>query len=253
MSKIEVNNDGPIKTIILNRPEKRNALDQEMLDSLYEIFSEKVSIDARAIVLRANGPSFCAGIDLAERQRQPSIGAVSPVEKVFHAMEVNPLPIVSIVQGAAIAGGCEMALHSEFVVAAETAKFGMSLAQIGLAPSWFLTKKLLEVAGPVNTREILLLGDPKPSSWMLDKGIISRVAPDAQLEQEAGKIIQRLAINAPLSLKAMKALIIRELAFRDGIAHDDVDELVTAARGSQDAKEGIAARLEKRNPKFLGH
>ena len=129
-------------------------------------------------------------------------------------MEVNPLPIVSIVQGAAIAGGCEMALHSEFVVAAETAKFGMSLAQIGLAPSWFLTKKLLEVAGPVNTREILLLGDPKPSSWMLDKGIISRVAPDAQLEQVAGKIIQRLAINAPLSLKAMKALIIRELAFR---------------------------------------
>ena len=253
MSKIEVNNDGPIKTIILNRPEKRNALDQEMLDSLYEIFSEKVSIEARAIVLRANGPSFCAGIDLAERQRQPSIGAVSPVEKVFHAMEVNPLPIVSIVQGAAIAGGCEMALHSEFVVAAETAKFGMSLAQIGLAPSWFLTKKLLEVAGPVNTREILLLGDPMPSSWMLDKGIISRVVPDAQLEQEAGKIIQRLAINAPLSLKAMKALIIRELAFRDGIAHEDVDELVAAARGSQDAKEGIAARLEKRNPKFLGH
>ena len=253
MSKIEVNNDGPIKTIILNRPEKRNALDQEMLDSLYKIFSEKVSVDARAIVLRGNGPSFCAGIDLAERQRQPSIGAVSPVEKVFHAMEVNPLPIVSIVQGAAIAGGCEMALHSEFVVAAETAKFGMSLAQIGLAPSWFLTKKLLEVAGPVNTREILLLGDPMSSSWMLDKGIISRVAPDAQLEQEAGKIIQRLAINAPLSLKAMKALIIRELAFRDGIAHDDVDKLVTAARGSQDAKEGIAARLEKRNPKFLGH
>ena len=253
MSKVEVNNDGPIKTITLNRPEKRNALDQEMLDSLYEIFSEQVSVDARAIVLRGNGPSFCAGIDLAERQRQPSIGAVSPVEKVFHAMEVNPLPIVSIVQGAAIAGGCEMALHSEFVVAAETAKFGMSLAQIGLAPSWFLTKKLLEVAGPVNTREILLLGDPMPSSWMLDKGIICRVAPDAHLEQEASKIIQRLAINAPLSLKAMKALIIRELAFRDGIAHDDVDELVTAARGSQDAKEGIAARLEKRNPKFLGH
>ena len=188
MSKGEVNNDGPIKTITLNRPEKRNALDQEMLDSLYEIFSEKVSVEARAIVLRANGPSFCAGIDLAERQRQPSTGAVSPVEKVFHAMEVNPLPIVSIVQGAAIAGGCEMALHSEFVVAAETAKFGMSLAQIGLAPSWFLTKKLLEVAGPVNTREILLLGDPMPSSWMLDKGIISRVAPDAQLEQEAGQV-----------------------------------------------------------------
>ena len=80
MSKIEVNNDGPIKTIILNRPE-RNALDQEMLDSLYEIFSEGLG-RARAIVLRGNGPSFCAGIDLAERQRRPSTGAVSPVESL---------------------------------------------------------------------------------------------------------------------------------------------------------------------------
>ena len=70
MSKVEVNNDGSIITIILNRPEKRNALDQEMLDSLYEIFSAKVSVDARAIVLRANGPSFCAGIDLKEKKEK---------------------------------------------------------------------------------------------------------------------------------------------------------------------------------------
>ena len=145
MSKVEVSNEGPIKTITLNRPEKRNALDEEMLNNLYDIFSEKVSAADRLIVLKANGPSFCSGIDLAERQKKPSTGAVSPVERVFHAMEVNPLPIVSVVQGAAIAGGCEMALHSEFVVAAQTARFGMSLAQIGLAPSWFLTKKLLSM------------------------------------------------------------------------------------------------------------
>ena len=252
MSKVEVSNEGPIKTITLNRPEKRNALDQEMLNNLYDIFSEKVSAGDRLIVLKANGPSFCSGIDLAERQKQPSTGAVSPVERVFQAMEMNPLPIVSVVQGAAIAGGCEMALHSEFVVAAQTAKFGMSLAQIGLAPSWFLTKKLLEVAGPVNTREILLLGDPMPSSWMLEKGIISRVVADKDLNQEADKIINRLAINAPLSLRAMKAVIIRELAFRDDIPHGDIDQLVAVARSSQDAREGIAARLEKRTPFFTG-
>ena len=104
MSKVEVSNEGPIKTITLNRPEKRNALDQEMLNNLYDIFSEKVSAADRLIVLKANGPSFCSGIDLAERQKQPSTGAVSPVERVFHAMEMNPLPIVSVVQGAAIAG-----------------------------------------------------------------------------------------------------------------------------------------------------
>ena len=91
-----------------------------------------------------------------------------------------------------------------------------------------------------------------PSSWMLEKGIISRVVADKDLNQEADKIINRLAINAPLSLRAMKAVIIRELAFRDDIPHDDINQLVTVARSSKDAREGIAARLEKRTPFFTG-
>ena len=145
-----------------------------------------------------------------------------------------------------------MALHSEFVVAEDTAKFGMSLAQIGLAPNWFLTKKLLEVVGPVHTREILLLGNPMPAQWMYEKGVISRVASTNEIEVEVNKIITRLSENAPLSLRAMKALIIRELAFRDNIEHSDVDALVVKARSSEDAKEGIRARLEKRDPVFNG-
>jgi enoyl-CoA hydratase/carnithine racemase len=247
-----VEQDGPVRTVTLTRPEKRNALDTEMLDALYATFTETPAPADRVIVLRAEGSVFCAGIDLAERLRKPNTEGASPVERVFHAMEMNPLPIVAVVQGAAIAGGCELALHCEFVVAAETARFGMSLAQIGLAPTWFLAKKLMEVAGPVGTREILLLGDPMPARWMLENGVISRVAPAEELDAEAAKIVDRLAANAPLSLKAMKALIVRELAFRDGIAHDDIDALVQAARNSDDAKEGIASRLEKRPPNFTG-
>jgi enoyl-CoA hydratase/carnithine racemase len=83
-------------------------------------------------------------------------------------------------------------------------------------------------------------------------GIISRVAPPDQLEAEASKVINRLAANAPLSLRAMKALLVREMAFRDCIAHDDVDALVEAARRSTDAQEGIAARMERREPLFKG-
>lgn len=252
MSRVRVEIDGSVKTVILNRPEKRNAMDAAMLDALYDVFTATPDENDRVIVVRGEGPSFCAGIDLAERQRNPSTGSESPVERVFHAMEMNPLPIVAIVQGAAIAGGCEMALHCEFVVAAETARFGMSLAQIGLAPTWFLTKKLMEVAGPVGTREILLLGEPMPARWMADHGVICRAVPENQLNAEAQKIIDRLATNAPLSLRAMKALIVRELAFRDGIAHVDIDTMVGATRGSNDAKEGIAARLEKRPPVFTG-
>ena len=118
--------------------------------------------------------------------------------------------------------------------------------------TWFLTKKLMEVAGPVGTREILLLGEPMPARWMADHGVICRAVPENQLNAEAQKIIDRLATNAPLSLRAMKALIVRELAFRDGIAHADIDTMVGATRGSNDAKEGIAARLEKRPPVFTG-
>ena len=245
--------DGSVKNVILNRPEKRNALDLEMLDTLYEIFTDKPNPTDRVVVIRGEGPSFCAGIDLAEREKSPSTGSVSPVERVFHAMEINPLPIVSVVQGAAIAGGCELALHSEFVIATSTAKFGMSLAQIGLAPNWFLAKKLLEVAGPVSTREILLLGDPMSAQWMYERGAISRVVAESDLELEVKKIINRLSKNAPLSLRAMKALIIRELAFRDIIKHDDIDKLVADARSSEDAKEGIRAKLEKRDPIFKGN
>ena len=87
---------------------------------------------------------------------------------------------------------------------------------------------------------------------MFERGIIGRVVPDNEVEVEAEKLISRLSRNAPLSLCAMKAIIIRELAFRDNIKHDDIDELVVKARASEDAKEGIAARLEKREPIFRG-
>jgi enoyl-CoA hydratase/carnithine racemase len=196
-------------------------------------------------VLRGAGPSFCAGRDISQ-------GMIVPIEPVFHAVESYPLPVVAAVQGNAIAGGCEIALHCDFVVATSDARFGMSLAQIGLAPTWFLAKKLLEVAGPVGAREILLLGDPLAATRMHDLGMISRIAESENLDAAVDAVVQRLVANAPLSLKAMKALLLREMTFRDGIEHADVDELVKKARDSNDAKEGKAARLAKRPPSFTG-
>lgn len=252
MSTIRIDRDGAIRTITLTRPEKRNALNMEMLAALQEAFEETPAKTERVVVLRAEGHVFCSGIDLAERQRKPAARGESPVEGMLDAMEHCPLPIVGVVQGAAIAGGNELALHCDFVVASSKARFGMSLSQIGLAPTWFLAKKLVEVCGPVASREILLLGDTLPAQKMLDLGIISRVAEPDDLEAETKKIVDRLAANAPLSLKAMKALLVREMAFRDGINHDDIDDLIQAARESADAKEGIAAMLEKRPPNFTG-
>lgn len=253
MERILIETDGAVRTVTLNRPEKRNAMDALMLQELSQAFEQPPARDERVTVIRANGPVFCAGLDLRERGEGggPTAGA-SPIEGVLHLIEHYPLPVVAVVQGDAIAGGNELALHCDLVVASTEARFGMSLAQIGLAPTWFLAKKLLEVGGPVAAREILLLGDPIPAERMHALGLIARVAPPDGLELVAQAVIERLAANAPLSLRAMKALLVREMAFRDAIPHADVDALVDAARTSNDAREGMRARLEKRPPDFRG-
>ena len=250
MAKITWSVEGPVRSVLLDRPEKRNALDAEMIAELRAAFTKPPGMEERVAVIRASGPVFCAGLDMKERAARPA--GASPIEAMLHAIEMFPLPVVAVVQGDAIAGGNELALHCDLVVASSSARFGMSLAQIGLAPSWFLAKKLLEVAGPVTTRRVLLLGDPLPATKLHALGLIARCVPADQLEAEASKVIDRLAANAPLSLKAMKALTVRQLEFRDGIPHDDVDALVRLALSSEDAREGMLARLERRTARFQG-
>ena len=251
MDKVRIEGGGAVRQVILARADKRNALDADMLIALTQAFTETPGPDERAVVIRAEGPVFCAGLDLRERGGG-AVGGAGAIEAMLHAIETYPLPVVAVVQGDAIAGGNELALHCDFVVASESARFGMSLARIGLAPSWFLAKRLLEVAGPVGAREMLLLGEPLPARRMAELGLIHRCVASAELEAAADAVIQRLAANAPLSLKAMKALMVRAMTFRDAIPHADVDALVAAASASADAREGIAAMLERRAPRFEG-
>jgi len=252
MTKVIVERNGPVRTVWMNRAEKRNALDSEMMGEMIAALQAPVAPDDRVLVIRGKGNVFCSGLDMAERARTAGGGKSSGIEVMLRSIELCPVPVVAVVHGDAIAGGNELALHCDLVVASAAARFGMSLAQVGLCPNWFLGKKLMEVLGPVTTREMLLLGDPLPATKLHALGLIARCVPADQLEAEAGKVIDRLAANAPLSLKAMKALTVRQLEFRDGIKHDDVDVLVRAAMQSQDAQEGIKARLEKRTAKFTG-
>jgi enoyl-CoA hydratase/carnithine racemase len=244
---VETEVAGPVRTVLLNRAEKRNALNGAMIQALEDVFSTPPAPSERLAVIRAAGPVFCAGLDLSDHTVE-----TNPIEGMLHRIETYPLPVVAVVQGDAIAGGNELALHCDIVVASSAARFGMSLSQIGLVPSWFLIKKLLEVAGPVITRRILLLGDPLPAQSFYDYGLISHIAAPAELDGMAQSVIDRLAANAPLSLKAMKALIVREMTFRDQIPHEDLDRFVAEVNSSADAKEGMAARLAKRPANFQG-
>ena len=173
---------------------------------------------------------------------------------MLHAIEVYPLPVVAVVQGDAIAGGNELALHCDLVVASKTARFGMSLAQIGLAPSWFLAKKLMEVAGPGHHAQDPAAGRSRcPRNGSTSWASSPHVAEPDDLETVAGDVIQRLAANAPLSLKAMKALIVRQMAFRDRIAHEDVDALVEEVRRSRGCAGGHGrAPRPAASPAFKG-
>ena len=250
MSKVLVECGGAVRTVTLDRPEKRNALDEEMLDRLEAAFPPDPPPEERVAVLRAAGPVFCAGMDLA--QRSENLGRPTRIVSALRAIESFPLPVVAVVQGHAIAGGNEIALHCDFVAASEAARFGMSLAQVGLAPNWFLTKKIVEKGGPVAAREMLLLGDPLPARRMYELGMISRVAAPAELEAEAKRIVDRLAANAPLSVRVMKRTLVRMMDFRDAIPHDDLEAEVRRVSASDDAREGVAARLARHPPAFRG-
>ena len=250
VTKVLVERGGAVRTVTLNRPEKRNALDQEMLDGLRAAFPAEPPTGERVAVLRAAGPVFCAGMDLV--QRSENLGRPAPIVAALRAIERFPLPVVAVVQGHAIAGGNEIALHCDLVVASAGAVFGMSLARVGLAPTWFLARKIMEKGGPAAAREILLLGDPLPARHMYELGMIARVAEPAEVEAEAKKIVDRLAANAPLSLRIMKRTLVRLMEFRDSVPHDDLDAEVRRVSASDDAREGIAARLERRTPVFRG-
>ena len=142
MSLIRVARDGPIRLITLNRPKKHNALTGEMIHELHQLFLDTPHPDERVTVIQGEGRSFCTGLELVTGGIESEVAEL--IQAMFDTLQHYPLPTIARVQGWAIAGGCELALHCDFTVAEEKAKFAMPLAQIGVATTWFLTKKIME-------------------------------------------------------------------------------------------------------------
>lgn len=250
MSLVRVERDGAVRRVILARPEKRNALNEEMMVAIRQLFLDEPPADERATVIRGEGPVFCAGLQLATSGVEPE--AAQLIETMFDAVQRYPLPVVAQVHGAAIAGGCELALHCDFTVAVEGTPFAMPLAQLGVATTWFLTKKIMEAAGPVVGREFLLLGDPLPAEKLRDLGIIARAVPADGLDAEVAAITDRLAANAPLSMRAMKAIMLKQMSVFDMPGREPEESLGNAIWDTRDAREGVRARVERRKPDFKG-
>jgi enoyl-CoA hydratase/carnithine racemase len=244
-----------ICTITLNRPDKRNALNGAMIAQLRAAFARVVGDpQVRVIVLRANGPAFCAGLDLSEMaaQREAGEADLGGLEVVLHDLEEIPQPTIAAVQGDAVAGGCELALHCDIRVAADDARFSMPLARIGLAVPVTLTWKLVDTIGAAKTNELLFTGEAVGAETAAHLGLANRVVPADELDSAVGSLARQIVANAPLSVRAMKAFVKRAVQFRRAMPRDDLEEMHRRVRQSHDLQEGLAARRERRPAKFKG-
>lgn len=242
-------------TITLNRPDKRNALNAEMIEALHAALTRTAGrTDVRVVVVASTGSVFCAGLDLRELAAQREAGRVQThgLEDALQLLERSPQPTIAAVQGDAVAGGCELALHCDLRIASDAARFAMPLARIGIAVPVTLTWKLVDTIGAAATKELLFTGEALGAEGALALGIVNRVAPASGLEPAVGELARQIAHNAPLSIRAMKAFVQRVAEERRGYRRDDLDELFHAVQGSADAREGLAAQRERRAPRFRG-
>jgi enoyl-CoA hydratase/carnithine racemase len=242
-------------TITLNRPDKRNALNASMIEHLRRTL-ERVAGDraVRVVVVRANGPAFCAGLDLREmaKQREAGEADLGGLEKVLEDLEACPQPTIAAVQGDAVAGGCELALHCDLRVAADTARFSMPLARIGLAVPVTLTWKLVDTIGAAKTNELLFTGEAVAAETARTLGLVNRVVPADELDSSVVSLARQIVQNAPLSVRAMKAFVQRAASLHRSLPREDLEEMHRQVRMSADLQEGLAAQRERRAPRFRG-
>jgi enoyl-CoA hydratase/carnithine racemase len=238
-------------TLSLNRPEKRNAVNRAVIEALDgALASVEADNEVRAVIIRGEGRAFCSGLDLRDIEQMGTGGLT--FEKVIARLQKLPVPTIAAVHGDALTGGLVLALTCDLRIAGEGARLGMTPARIGYLPTYWIFRKFVETVGPASTAEIMYLAEPVDSARAREMGLVHRVVPDDSLTNAANAWAAKIAGNAPLSVRAMKQMITRVISNAFEVEHKDLDELGNKVRGSQDAKEGVRAFLEKRKPVWRG-
>jgi enoyl-CoA hydratase/carnithine racemase len=243
--------DGGVRVIVLNRPEKRNAISPPMFDELIRSFEQQPTEEERAVLIRGEGKVFCAGVDLSERIRN-GWPQSSPLVRLCELIRTYPIPVVAAMHGDAVAGGAMLTLHCDLIIAAEGSRLAMPLAQLGIAPPWVMTSRTLDRVGPALGRDLVLLGNPVSAERLAQANAVNACVPRERFQAEVDAVMTRLVANAPLSLRAVKAALAKISDAGGAFGHDEQEPFVRAALDSEDAREGMRARLERREPQFQG-
>jgi enoyl-CoA hydratase/carnithine racemase len=247
-----------VMLVTLNRPAAANAMNTQLGTELMTLF-EGLNLDAgdtRCVVVTGAGDrAFCAGADLKERrgmtdaawQRQHLI-----YERMARALLACPIPIIAAVNGAAYAGGCEIALACDFIYAAEQARFALTEVTLGIMPGAGGTQTLTRAVGERRAKEIILTGVPFGAAEAERWGLVSRALPAADLVGAALATAETIARNAPVSVRQAKQAISRgvNMSLWDGLAMEI--EAYHRTIPTEDRREGIASFNEKRKPQFKG-
>ena len=247
-----VSTDGPITTITLDRPDKRNALALDVMTELTTVLRAVGDSDALGVVLAANGPVFSAGHNFADM-------AGASLADVRHLFEVCtemmdtvqsiPQPVVAKVHALATAAGCQLVATCDLAIAAESAAFAIPGGKGGL----FCHTPLVAVARNVGRKralEMALTGDPIDAHTAADWGLINRVVPDEQLDAAVADLIGRATRGSVLSKALGKRGFYAQVGLDQSQAYAFAVEMMASAAVTADAQEGIAAFLEKRRPQF---
>jgi methylglutaconyl-CoA hydratase len=257
-STLQLEQQEQIATITLSRLEKRNAISAQMIADLLAALDEMERGSPRVLIITGSGKAFCAGMDLdglravASQTQEENLRDSRNMAKMFYRLYTFPRPVISAVNGAAIAGGCGIATLADFTIAVPEAKFGYSEVRIGFIPalvSVFLRRQI----GEKRATDLLLTGRIIGAEEALRLGLVTEVVPPEKLLDRAREIAAQLIAASPTSVFRTKRLLHQ---FDEEAIRSEID-LATREnadiRSTADFREGVTAFLEKRAPKWTGH
>lgn len=244
-----------IFTVTVNRPDKMNALNREVMNDLESVVNEienNAEIKA-AIITGAGQKAFIAGADINEfvgLSKEEGMTLAKRGQAIFFKIENCSKPIVAAVNGFALGGGCELAMACHFRVASENAKFGQPEVNLGLIPGYGGTQRLTQLIGKGRSMELLMTGNMIDASIALEYGLVNHVVPQDDLLLKAKMILEQIRAKAPVAVA--KCITAANAAYSSDGYQKEVDAFGECFN-TNDMKEGTSAFLEKRKPQFKGN